>query len=132
VFGDFSGSYFSDKQYIADFFKSSTLTAKARVGAVRTCISDKKLAGLQVGLADFASLQSTRVTPKDVTWLTPIGTVSGNGQTCDVYYVAKGEGITAWKISYTRSTVEGSYFMTSDGDYRLYGTQNEKKLNGKL
>ena len=126
MFGDFSGSYFSDKQYIADSFQNATLTAKTRVGAVKTCISDNKLVGLQVGLTDFTSLQTARVTPKEVTWLTPIGTVSGNGQTCDMYYVAKGEGITAWKISYTRSTVEGSYFITSDGDYRLYGTQNEK------
>lgn len=87
---------------------------------MRTCINDGKLVGLQVGLADFENLKSTRVTPKDVAWLTPIGTVSG--QACGEYYVAKGEGITAWKISYTRTTVEGSYFMTSDGDYRLYGT----------
>ena len=44
---------------------------------MRTCINDGKLVGLQVGLADFENLKSKRVTPKDVAWLTPIGTISG-------------------------------------------------------
>jgi len=76
AFGDFSGeNYFSDKQMIAE--SKFSLTARTRVGAVRTCENDGKLVGLQVGLADFASLKSTRVKPDEVIWLTPIGMVSG-------------------------------------------------------
>jgi len=77
AFGGDSGSYFSDKQLIAESNLVGRLTARTRVGAVRTCENDGRLVGLQVGLADFSSLKSTRVTPDEVIWLTPIGTVSG-------------------------------------------------------
>lgn len=98
------------------------LTSTSRVGAVETCTKNGQLIGLKVGISDFSALKSLRVTQTDVIWLSQIGNPQSiNGATCDTYFIAKNQGIVGWKFYYSLDGIVGFIFLTSDGDFRLYG-----------
>ena len=74
-------------------------TQNYRIAAIYTCTEGGKLLGMRIGLSDFKSMPETRntVIPSEVSWLTPIGSITGD---CDIYLVPRKNGIVEWQLSY--------------------------------